>query len=575
MLKILRINTRTREYRFEELGKYAGLGGRALTSRVVSSEVPATCHPLSAANKLVIAGGILAGTTAANSGRSSVGAKSPLTGGIKESNVGGQFAHKLPRLGLQAIILEDKPEAGAPFCTVVVKKDSVEFKDASDIAGKDNYAAHEIVKGAFGEKVVTAMIGPAGEQSLMAATIQFSDPDGRPSRSAGRGGMGAVMGSKKVKAIVLDPDAKEAVDMADPEKFKVARKRWVDILMGHPVTSQGLPTYGTAILVNIINEAGALPTKNFRSGRFDGAAKISGEALTETIKARNGQYKHGCHTGCVIQCSQVYNDKNGDYLTTGFEYETIWGFGANILVDNLDDIAMMDRTCDEKGMDTIEMANTIAMAMEAGIVAWGDGKGVIELLKKVGTNDPLGRILGNGTVFTAQAFGVDRVPVVKRQALPAYDPRVVKGVGVTYSTTPMGADHTAGYAVCQNVLKVGGDVPSHGKAGQVEVSKNLQVATAAVDSLGLCLFVAFAVLDTPDALGVVADMVAAATGKPYSVDDIVNLGVNTLKDELAFNAAAGFTSKDDQLPDFFKNEPLPPHNLTWDFTAEEMQAAKV
>jgi aldehyde:ferredoxin oxidoreductase len=575
MAKILRINTRTREYRFEDLGPYAGLGGRALTSRVVLNEVPATCHALSAANKLVIAGGILAGSTAANSGRSSVGAKSPLTGGIKESNVGGQFAHKLPRLGLLAIILEDKPEAGAPFCTIVVKKDSVEFQDAADLVGKDNYAAHELVKAKFGEKVVTAMVGPAGEQCLMAATIQFSDPDGRPSRSAGRGGMGAVMGSKRVKAIVLDPEAKDAVDMADPEKFKVARKRWVDILMGHPVTSQGLPTYGTAILVNIINEAGALPTKNFRSGRFDGAAKISGEAMTETIKARKGQYKHGCHTGCVIQCSQVYNDKNGDYLTTGFEYETIWGFGANILVDNLDDIAMMDRTCDEKGMDTIEMANTIAMAMEAGIVAWGDGKGVIELLKKVGTADPLGRILGNGTVFTAQAFGVDRVPVVKRQALPAYDPRVVKGVGVTYSTTPMGADHTAGYAVCQNVLKVGGDVPSHGKAGQVEVSKNLQVATAAVDSLGLCLFVAFAVLDTPDALSVVADMVAAATGKPYSVDDIVNLGVNTLKDELAFNAAAGFTSKDDQLPDFFKNEPLAPHNLTWDFTAEEMQAAKV
>jgi len=575
MLKILRINTRTREYRFEELGQYAGLGGRALTSRVVLNEVPATSHPLSAANKLVIAAGILAGGTAANSGRSSVGAKSPLTGGIKESNVGGQFAHKLPRVGLLAIIFEDKPAADAPFCTIVVKKDTVEFLDAADIVGKDNYAAHEIVKGTFGEKVVTAMIGPAGEQSLMAATIQFSDPDGRPSRSAGRGGMGAVLGSKKVKAIVLDPDAKEAVDVADPEKFKVARKRWVDILMGHPVTSQGLPTYGTAILVNIINEAGALPTKNFRSGRFDGAAKISGEAMTETIKARKGQYKHGCHTGCVIQCSQVYNDKNGDYLTTGFEYETIWGFGANILVDDLDDIAMMDRTCDEKGMDTIEMANTIAMAMEAGIVAWGDGKGVIELLKKVGSADPLGRILGNGTVFTAQAFGVDRVPVVKRQALPAYDPRVVKGVGVTYCTTPMGADHTAGYAVCQNVLKVGGDVPSQGKEGQVEVSKNLQVATAALDSLGLCLFVAFAVLDTPDALGVVADMVAATTGKPCSVDDIIALGANCLKNELDFNAAAGFTAKDDQLPDFFKNEPLPPHNLTWDFTAEEMQAAKV
>ncbi|MBI5519941.1 MAG: aldehyde ferredoxin oxidoreductase [Desulfovibrio sp.] len=575
MSKILRINTRTREFRFEDMAGYAGLGGRALTSRIVSREVPATCHPLSAANKLVIAGGVLAGTTAANSGRSSVGAKSPLTGGIKESNVGGQFAHRLPKLGLIAIVLEDKPEADAPFCNILVKQDSVEFIDASDIVGKDNYAAHELVKAKFGEKVVTAMVGPAGEQSLAAATIQFSDPDGRPSRSAGRGGMGAVMGSKKVKAVILDPEAKGGVEMADAEKFKTARKRWVDILMGHPVTSQGLPTYGTAILVNIINEAGALPTKNFRFGRFDGASKISGESLTETIKARKGQYKHGCHTGCVIQCSQVYNDKDGNYLTTGFEYETIWGFGANLMVDNLDDIAMMDRVCDEKGMDTIEMANTIAMAMEAGLVKWGDGKGVIELLKKVGSADPLGRILGNGTAFTAQAFGVDRVPVVKKQALPAYDPRVIKGVGVTYSTTPMGADHTAGYAVCQNVLKVGGDVPSHGKAGQVEVSKNLQIATAAVDSLGLCLFVAFAVLDTPDALGVVADLVSASTGKPCSVDDIVNMGVNCLKDELAFNKAAGFTDKDDQLPDFFVNEPLPPHNLAWDFTAEEMQAAKV
>jgi len=575
MARILRINTRTREFRFEEVGAYAGLGGRALTSRLVLTEVPATCHPLSAANKLVLAGGLLAGSTAANSGRTSVGAKSPLTGGIKESNVGGQFAHKLPRLGLLAIVLEDKPEAAAPFCNILVKKDSVEFLDAGAITGKDNYAAHDAVKAVYGEKVVTAMIGPAGEQCLMAATIQFSDPEGRPSRSAGRGGMGAVMGSKRVKAIILDPEAKDAPVAADAETFKTARKRWVDILTGHPVTSQGLPTYGTAILVNIINEAGALPTKNFRTGRFEGAAKISGETMTETIKARKGKYKHGCHTGCVIQCSQVYNDKNGEYLTTGFEYETIWGFGANILVDDLDDIALMDRICDEKGMDTIELANTIAMAMEAGVVPWGDSKAAIGLLRKVGGADALGRILGNGAAFTAQAFGVDRVPVVKRQSLPAYDPRVVKGVGVTYSTTPMGADHTAGYAVCQNVLKVGGDVHSHGKAGQVEVSKNLQIATAAVDSLGLCLFVAFAVLDTPDALGVVADLVASYTGAPCSVDDIVNMGVNALKDELAFNKAAGFTEEHDQLPDFFKHEPLPPHNLAWDFTTEELRAARV
>jgi len=242
--------------------------------------------------------------------------------------------------------------------------------------------------------------------------------------------------------------------------------------------------------------------------------------MTETIKARKGAYKHGCHTGCVIQCSQIYNDKNGEYLTTGFEYETIWGFGANLLIDDLDDIATMDRICDEIGMDTIEMANTMAMAMEAGVIAWGDSKGVLAELAKVGTKDPLGRIYGNGTAYTAQAFGVDRVPVVKNQALPAYDPRAVKGVGVTYATTPMGADHTAGYGVCQNVLKCGGDVDGHKKEGNIEISKNLQVATAAVDSLGLCLFVAFAVLDDARGVPCMAKLVSGLIGKDYSVDEL-------------------------------------------------------
>jgi aldehyde:ferredoxin oxidoreductase len=387
--------------------------------------------------------------------------------------------------------------------------------------------------------------------------------------------MGAVMGSKGVKAIILDSAASAKVEYGNEELFKEARKEWVDIMRAHPVTSQGLPGFGTAVLVNVINEAGALPTKNFRMGKFDGAEHISGERMAELIEKRGGKTKHGCHTGCIIQCSQVYHDKDGKYLTTGFEYETIWGFGADLMVDNLDDIAMMDRICDEAGMDTIEMANTMAMAMEAGVLNWGDGKGVIAELSKVGTTDPLGRIYGNGTGFTAQAFGVDRVPTVKNQALPAYDPRAVKGVGVTYATTPMGADHTAGYGVCQNVLKCGGDVDGHKKEGNIEISKNLQVATAAVDSLGLCLFVAFAVLDDARGVPCMAKMVSGLIGKEYTVDDVVNLGVNCLKDELDFNRRAGFTEADDQLPRFFREEALPPHNVGWDFTAEEMQAAKV
>ena len=573
-MKILRINTRTKDFKFEDLGDLAGLGGRALTSRVINREVPADCHPLSAENKLVFAAGVLGATNAANSGRVSVGAKSPLTGGIKESNSGGQFAHTLPKLGLLAIILEDKPEAGAPLQEIFVTADKVVFKD-SPVAGLKTYAAQEKLLAAYGEKAVTAMVGPAGEQCLAASTIQFSDPEGLPSRSAGRGGMGAVMGSKGVKAIILDPSANVKTEYGNEELFKEARKEWVDILRGHPVTSQGLPGFGTAVLVNVINEAGALPTKNFRFGKFDGAEKISGESMAEAIEKRGGKTKHGCHTGCIIQCSQVYNDKDGKYLTTGFEYETIWGFGADLMVDNLDDIAVMDRTCDEAGMDTIEMANTMAMAMEAGIINWGDGKGVIAELSKVGTKDPLGRIYGNGTSFTAQAFGVDRVPVVKNQSLPAYDPRAVKGVGVTYATTPMGADHTAGYGVCQNVLKCGGDVDGHKKEGNIEISKNLQVATAAVDSLGLCLFVAFAVLDDARGVPCMAKLVSGLVGKEVTVDDVVAMGVNCLKDELDFNKRAGFTEADDQLPRFFREETLPPHNVGWDFTAEELQGAKV
>ncbi|WP_054648316.1 aldehyde ferredoxin oxidoreductase N-terminal domain-containing protein, partial [Salidesulfovibrio brasiliensis] len=406
MPRILRINTRTKEFKFEELGEYAGLGGRALTSRLVNKEVPADCHALSAENKLVFAGGVLAGTTVANSGRLSVGSKSPLTGGIKESNSGGLFAHKLPKLDLLAIVLEDKPEADAPFQTLFITKDGVEFKDASGIAGMSTYPAHEKLLEEYGDKLVAGMIGPGGELCGKASTIQFTDPYKRPARSAGRGGMGAVMGSKKIKAIVLDPAANEKSTPANADAFKAARKTWVDVLQGHPVTSQGLPGFGTAILVNIVNEAGALPTKNFRTGQFEAAADISGEKIAETIEARSGKTKEGCHAGCIIQCSQQYNDKDGEYLTSGFEYETVWAFGANCLIKDIDQIAQMDRICDEKGIDTIEMGNTIAIAMEGGIIPWGDGAAAIELLNKVGTGDHLGRIIANGVDFAGGAFGV-------------------------------------------------------------------------------------------------------------------------------------------------------------------------
>ena len=573
MSKILRINTRDRSFTWETpAADYQALGGRALTSKMILNEVPATCHPLSRANKLIFAPGLLSGTAAANSGRLSVGAKSPLTGGIKESNTGGLMAQKLARLGISALVLEDKPE-NDDYAVITITKDGVSIMDGNEYQDVCNGDLITKLWDRFGKRVGVAGIGPAGEQRLTGAAINFADPKGHPGRAAGRGGLGAVMGSKKIKAIVVDDTGTERISLHDKDAFRSANQKWVDLLKSHPVSGQGLPAYGTAVLVNVINEAGALPTRNFRSGRFDHANAISGETLADNIEKRGGIVSEGCHPGCVIRCSQVYNDKDGNYLTSGFEYETIWAFGAHCLIKDLDDIAMLDKLCDDFGLDTIETGVTMGVAMEGGIIPWGDGKAAIELLKKVGTGDPVGKIIGNGAAFTGQALGVDRVPVVKKQALPAYDPRAVKAVGVTYATTPMGADHTAGYGVCQNILNVGGTIDPLKKAHNVEISRDLQIATAAIDAAGLCLFVAFPVLDNAEGLQMIVDMINARYGLALTTDDVVALGKSILQDEYEFNRQAGFTPKDDRLPDMFQ-ETFPPHNTTWDFTDEEIAEAK-
>lgn len=571
MDKILRIDTKQKGFSYSEPDdSLAIMGGRALTSKIVMDEVPPTCHPLSADNKLVIAPGLLSGTTAANSGRLSVGAKSPLTGGIKESNTGGLVSQKLARLGIKAIILEDKPE-GDNYSLLHITKDGVKFLPADDLVGMTNSEVITTLWDRFGEKVGVACIGPAGEQRLTGASIQFADPKGNPSRAAGRGGLGAVMGSKKIKAIVIDDSGCERVKPVNKEAFSAVAKKWAKLLTSHPVSGQGLPAFGTAILVNLVNEAGGLPTKNFRTGRFDKAENISGERMVELIEKRGGIVKEGCHPGCVIKCSQAYHDKNGDYLTSGFEYETIWAFGAHCLIDDLDAIAEMDRLCDDIGIDTIDTGVAIGIAMESGLIEWGDKAGAIDLINKVRTGDPMGKIIGNGAAFTGQALGVDRVPVVKRQALPAYDPRSVKGVGVTYATSPMGADHTAGYAVCQNILKVGSDIDGLKKEGNIEASRDLQVATAVLDAAGLCIFVAFPVLDSEDGFGMIVDMINARYGTSLSIDEVLAIGIDLLKTEKAFNRAAGFTKHDDRLPAMF-NEKLAPHDVTWDFTGDELDS---
>ena len=553
----------------ESLGDYEGLGGRAMTSAIISKEVSPLCHPLGEDNKLVIAPGLLSGSVAAMSGRISVGCKSPLTGGIKEANSGGQPSQMLARLGYAAIVLEGKPKDNSLY-KVTINKDGVEISQDNSLSMLGNYDLVEKMKEAYGDKIACISIGPAGEMKMSAASVAFTDMELRPTRHAGRGGVGAVMGAKGVKVIVVDDSGMSARSPKDPEKFKEANKNFVAGLKKHPVTGEGLPAYGTNVLTNIINEAGAYPTNNFQLGQFEGASKISGETLAELETSRGGKATHGCHKGCVINCSGIFNDKDGNYLTKQPEYETIWAHGGNCGIDDLDAIARIDRLDDDYGLDTIEMGATIGVAMEAGLAKFGDAEGAIKLVKEVGKGTDLGRILGNGAAVTGKVFGVERVPVVKGQSMPAYDPRTVQGIGVTYATSTMGADHTAGYAVAANIVGVGGKVDPLKPEGQVELSRNLQIATAAIDSTGMCLFIAFAVLDQEETFQSLIDLLKTFSGQILTADDFTALGKSVLKKERDFNTRAGFTSKHDRLPEYFKKEAAPPHNITFKIEDEEL-----
>jgi aldehyde:ferredoxin oxidoreductase len=572
MANILRLNMSDLSVKSEEVGEaYQGLGGRGLTAAVVSKEVEPTCSPIGPNNKLVFAPGLLGGTNCANSGRISVGGKSPLTGGIKEANSGGQAGGYLARLGIGALIVEGMSEEGKLY-KLFISKDKCELSPADELKGLGNYETVEKLKGQFGEKVGYVSIGQAGEWKLAGATVAFTDRELRPTRHAGRGGLGAVMGSKGLKAIIIDPSGGEQAPLANKDAFKEAAKEFAKALSEHPVTSEGLPTYGTDVLINIMNEAGGLPTRNFSEGRFEGADKVAGETLNEITVKRNGNPTHGCMSGCIIRCSGIFLDEKGEYVSKWPEYETVWAWGPNCGIDDLDAIARIDRVCDDVGVDTIEIGNSVAVAMEGGVKAFGDAAGAEELIAEVGKGTPLGRILGSGAEVVGKAFGVRRVPVVKGQALPAYDPRAVKGIGVTYATSPMGADHTAGYAVAQNIMKVGGDVDPLTPEGQAALSAELQVQTAVIDTAGLCLFVAFPMLDIPEAFNAVVDMVNAKYGLSLTGDDVGALGKRVLKMERDFNVGAGFNQAADRLPEFFKLEKLPPHNQVYDVSDEDLDS---
>ncbi|MBU7026619.1 MAG: aldehyde ferredoxin oxidoreductase [Theionarchaea archaeon] len=571
MRKILRVNMNTLETSYEDVPeKYQTLGGRSMTSTVVADEVPPTCHPLGPHNKVVFAPGIVTGTDAPTSGRISVGGKSPLTGGIKEANAGTKCAQMLGRLGIAAIVVEGKHE-GDDYYLLKVTRDGSELINANQWSGKGLYEVYKELFEEFGKAVGICSVGIAAELLGANSGVCFSDPEGLPSRYAGRGGLGAVMASKGLKFVVVDDTSAPGVEIKNNEAFEKGKEKLRKALTSHDVTKPGgaLNSYGTDVLINIINEAGALPQRNFSSGQDDRSENVSGEKKAEEIKKRGGVRPHVCSPGCIIKCSEVWTNPDGTDPVGVLEYESVWALGPNCGIYDLDVVGELNRACNDLGLDTIEAGNTIAVAMEGGLAEFGDGEKALQLFEEIRNKTPTGKILASGTEVTGKVFGVVRIPTVKGQALPAYDPRSIKGIGVTYATTPMGADHTTGYAIAPEILKVGGEADPFDKK-KADLSRDLQVATAFIDSSGYCLFIAFALLDISEGVEGMVETINGVLGTDFTVDSVAEIGKQILKTERVFNEAAGFTSVDDRLPEFMREEALPPHNEVFDVPDEEL-----
>ncbi|MBM3130533.1 MAG: aldehyde ferredoxin oxidoreductase [Chloroflexi bacterium] len=573
----LRVNMTDRSAKLEGVpAQYKNLGGRGLTSSLVAEEVPPLCHPLGPNNKLVFASGIITGTPANTAARVSVGGKSPLTGGIKEANAGSSWAQDLPSLGIKALVVEGQPKEKDKFWGIHITWDAaagkpkIEFFDAAEYTGANLYAVFPKVYERFGEKISIAGCGVAGEFKYGNSGIVFNDMSKRPSRYAGRGGLGAVMGSKGLKWIVLNEKGSPGVPIVDKALFEQGRKKMNDALRTHDITKPkgGLNTYGTAVLINIMNEAGGLPTRNFSSGRFEQAAQIAGEAIFEGNKKRLGQelYNHACSPGCIIQCSNTWHDEQGKEISSCVEYESDWALGANCGIGDLDAIAEMVDLCNAYGLDTIEAGATLGVAMEAGVVPFGDAPGAINLIHEMGKGTPMGRILGAGTGAAGLVLGVTRIPAVKGQGMPAYEPRAVKGIGITYATSTMGADHTAGYTIAPEILGVSGKQDPLSPEGKAALSRAFQATTAFIDTSGHCLFIAFAILDIASGFEGMVEECNGVLGTNWTNDSIVKLGGEILKKERAFNEAAGLTKAHDRLPEFMQTQPLPPHNQVFDIS---------
>ena len=550
-MNIMKVHMSDREITVEPFPQEKLLGGRALVDYLITEHISPSVNPLSKKNILIFAPGLLAGTSAPSSGRLSIGGKSPLTGGIKEANVGGTVGDKLGKLGIQAIMVEGRAQ---DWQVLKIDTQGAGLEPAEDIIGLDNYEACERLRLRYGEEISILVTGIAGERKYANSTVAVTDADGNPCRHAARGGVGAIMGAKTLKAIVVDDTGTSLRKAYDKEAFKAAVKAAVKTIKSSPYYKL-LHTMGTPGMIDIDNGRGSLPTHNHRMGAFERYKNINAEKIKQLENPRGGSHGRGCMPGCAVQCSNIFNGDDGKYLTASLEYETLAMLGSNLGIDDLDAIARMDRRCDGLGLDTIEAGCTIGVLNDVGLFEFGDSSRAEAYIDEMGKGSPMGRILGNGVEIAAKVLGVDRVPAVKGQGIPAHTARSMKGWGVTYATSPQGADHTAGSVVV--------DILS--PFGQVERSRDSQIINAAFDATGLC-HLTFLFKNPEDLL----PLIASFYGITFTLDDFMEMGREMMRQERAFNLKAGIGPGADRVPDWMKCEPLAPTNALFDVPQEEI-----
>jgi aldehyde:ferredoxin oxidoreductase len=566
--KLLRVDLthgRVRTEAVREDWARAFAGGRGIAARYLVEEVDAGVDALGPDNKLIFATGPLTGTNASCGARYMVVTKGPLTGAMTTSNSGGLWGAELKFAGYDMIILEGR----APEPVYLwISDDRVELRPAEHLWGRGVFETDEQIRRETGVvECSVAAIGPAGENQVRYAAI-VNDRF----RAAGRSGVGAVMGSKNLKAIAVRGTG--AVDVARPAEMMRAQWDQKAKLAAAPLTAEGLPTYGTLSLMNVINEHGALPTRNYQEAQFEGAEEISGERLHETRLQTN----KACFA-CTIACGRVStlseegvgrytlhtSPRNWKHATEGPEYENAWSLGADCGIDDLDAILKANTLCNDLGMDPISLGATIAAAMELyqnGVIdasvtgiplEWGSGEALVALTQQTAERVGFGDALAEGSKILGDRYGRPEIFMgVKGQEFPAYDPRAVQGMGLGYATSNRGACHLRAYTISAEMLGLAEAEGPESITGKAELTKAFQDISTAVDASGLCLFLTFGI-----GLEEIAPLMRAATGHDYSVESLTEAGERIWNLERLWNMRAGLTAADDTLPKRMLETPIP------------------